>query len=302
MSTVVLPSPARGLVRAPSRLSRTRERLAWALGAAWLLDAVLQLQPFMFTQGFPKDVLLPAGEGSPAWVSAPVAWSAGLVADHVVLLNSLFALTQLAIAVGIIRRRTRKAALVVSIAWALLVWWLGEGLGMLFAGPMSPLMGLPGAVVLYALMGVLVWPVANDGIGAVASDGGAVATTSPLSATGARLAWLGLWTLFVVETLVPAGRDVEAWVLATACAVVASGAFAPPRWQKLSLLLAVALSAVIWTFGEDFGALATGRSTDPNSGPLLALLALCYWPWPPIRYAAGDEVPVVMRKRSAPQG
>jgi hypothetical protein len=35
---------------------------------------------------------------------------------------------------------------------------------------------------------------------------------------------------------------------------------------------------VIWVFGEALGGILTGVGTDPNSGPLLALLALAYWP------------------------
>jgi hypothetical protein len=30
--------------------------------------------------------------------------------------------------------------------------------------------------------------------------------------------------------------------------------------------------------GENFGGMFTGSGTDPNSGPLLALLAVTYWP------------------------
>jgi hypothetical protein len=35
---------------------------------------------------------------------------------------------------------------------------------------------------------------------------------------------------------------------------------------------------VIWVVGEAFGMILAGGATDPNSGPLLALLALAYWP------------------------
>ena len=38
------------------------------------------------------------------------------------------------------------------------------------------------------------------------------------------------------------------------------------------------VAAVIWVVGEAFGTILTGGGTDPNSGPLLALLALAYWP------------------------
>ena len=38
------------------------------------------------------------------------------------------------------------------------------------------------------------------------------------------------------------------------------------------------LALVIWVFGENFGGLLTGQATDPNTGPLLILLAAAYWP------------------------
>jgi hypothetical protein len=289
-----------------SVLTSRRQHVTWALGGLWLLDGLLQLQPSMFTSDFPKEILQPAGEGSPGWVSAPVAWSSALVEHHLVVLNALFALTQLALGIGIIARRTRKAALLASIGWAALVWWLGEGFGAMFAGPVSPLMGLPGAVALYALMAVFAWPVEG-------SLGRSVAAASPLHPVGAAVVWMSLWGLFAVETLMPDNRtpsglhDLVAgmaggepgWVqsvnrlgagvldghgaaasvaLAVVFAVVAVGVLAPGRLSKPALVAAVALAVVIWVVGQDFGELATGHATDPNSGPLLALLAWCYWP------------------------
>ena len=35
---------------------------------------------------------------------------------------------------------------------------------------------------------------------------------------------------------------------------------------------------MFWVFGQAFGEIMTGGATDPNSAPLLALLALAYWP------------------------
>jgi plastocyanin len=67
-------------------------------------------------------------------------------------------------------------------------------------------------------------------------------------------------------------------VLATLFALVALGIMAPTRLRRAALVLAMVLAALIWIFGQDFGALATGRATDPNSGPLLILVAWCYWP------------------------
>ena len=38
------------------------------------------------------------------------------------------------------------------------------------------------------------------------------------------------------------------------------------------------VAMVIWAVGEAFGMILAGGATDPNTGPLLAILALAYWP------------------------
>ena len=45
-----------------------RRRLQLALGALWLLDAILQYQPVMFTRAF-SQMLAAAADGNPAFVS-----------------------------------------------------------------------------------------------------------------------------------------------------------------------------------------------------------------------------------------
>jgi hypothetical protein len=67
-------------------------------------------------------------------------------------------------------------------------------------------------------------------------------------------------------------------VPAGALAVIAAGVYLPPPGLRVTLVLAVVVAAVIWVFGEAFGAIMAGGATDVNSGPLLALLALSYWP------------------------
>jgi hypothetical protein len=68
-------------------------------------------------------------------------------------------------------------------------------------------------------------------------------------------------------------------------AVVAAGIYLPPRARKAVLVLAVVTAGVIW-LAEGLGGMLTGGGTDPNSGPLLALLALSYWP-----LSAGPSAP-----------
>ena len=93
---------------------------------------------------------------------APVSWSitqmAHFVRPDAGIWNFLFGALQLCIGVGMFFRKTVKPAIVVMAVWAFGVWWFGEGFGMLLTGAASPLTGAPGAVVLYPLIGLLVWP------------------------------------------------------------------------------------------------------------------------------------------------
>jgi hypothetical protein len=46
---------------------------------------------------------------------------------------------------------------------------------------------------------------------------------------------------------------------------------------RAAVVLAIVLAVIIW-LAEGLGGLFTGGGTDPNSGPLLALLAVAFWP------------------------
>ncbi|MCW2753191.1 MAG: hypothetical protein JWQ32_602 [Marmoricola sp.] len=287
-----------------------RRTLTSALAMIWLLDAALQFQPYMFTKAFPQEVIGTTASGNPGWVHDSVIWTSSLMAHHVVLMNATFAVVQLLIALGLFWPRTVKLALAGSIAWALLVWWLGEGLGGVLTGPVSPVAGFPGAVLLYAIAAILLWP--GTGQPSHGPVTGSIATRSPLRAPGAAIVWIVLWVGFAVEALQSVNRapgalhdtvagvaDGEpAWIghintwaaglldgrglgvsifLATCFALIAFSVLVPAM-ARAGVVLAVIVSLAIWVIFQDFGAIATGRGTDPNSGLPLVLLALCYWP------------------------
>ena len=132
------------------------------LAAIWLLDGVLQYQPFMYTRAF-AQMLGAAAEGNPPVIARPITWDATLVGHHLVLLNTIFATIQLLLGLGIAFRPTVRLALAASIAWSLGVWWFGEGLGGVLNGGADPLSGGPGAVIIYALIAVLLWPADRPG-------------------------------------------------------------------------------------------------------------------------------------------
>jgi hypothetical protein len=285
-------------------LTDWRRRLQLVLAGIWLLDAVLQYQSFMFTKAF-AQMLGGTAAGNPAIIADPITWSARLIGDHVMVMNGIFATIQLLLGLGIAWRPTVRIALGVSIIWALAVWWLGEGLGMILTGGASPLNGAPGAVIIYALLAVLLWPVAQH-------RPAPFVAARAVGVRAARALWLVLWGSLAFFALTPASRAPQAassmisgmasgqpgwlaWidnhaasalshhglavsiVLASALIVVAVGVFLPPPAARVTLVLALVLAAAIW-LAEGLGGMLTGSGTDPNSGPLLALLVIAYWP------------------------
>jgi hypothetical protein len=284
-----------------------RRKLQLGLGLIWVLDAALQFQPFMFGRGFATRVIDPAAMGSPAFIASSVAGAGQLVLTHPALFNTAFATIQLALGAGLLWRRTVRAALAGSIAWALAVWWFGEAAGGLFSGISSPLTGAPGAALLYALIAVLIWPRAPR-----AASGDRSLADASLSGGWSGAVWVVVWGGFAALMFQPqvlaAGalraaiggmadgepgwlaavdRDVArlsgtsglvpALIFAGLFAVIAAGIFVPWAARPV-LVLAAALALAIWLAGENFGALTTGSATDPGTGPLLLLLIAAFWP------------------------
>ncbi len=350
MTSLTTRAAARPLLRL-RRPGASRATLAWAagpasagarrglqiaLGLVWLLDAALQYQPYMFSGKFVTAVLEPASMGNPALLAVPATSAAHLISHDVVAWNTAFATVQLALAAGLLWRRTARAALAGTIVWALGVWLLAEGAGGVFsgmAGMANPLTGAPGAAVLYALLALLVWPARRRGAADIAATAGPGAPTDRnASAQGpaagglldphwARAAWLVLWGSFAYLILQGAVRSPGAlrgtftdlaagepgWLatfnrttaatlgphaglvcLALAAAFAFTGAGILLRaTTRAALVLAVILALFIWLAGEDFGGILTGQATDPNTGPLLILLAAAFWPWAKTRTGSG---------------
>ncbi len=68
--------------------------LQLGLAAMWLLDGVLQFQPFMYTKAF-TQLLASSAAGNPAVIARPITWDASLLQHHLVPLNTIFATIQL---------------------------------------------------------------------------------------------------------------------------------------------------------------------------------------------------------------
>ena len=275
----------------------TRRGVQIALGLLWILDGLLQFQPAMLTRTFATQVIAPAGQGQPAFVSGPVSEAARIILLHPAAMDVGFGLVQLALGAGILWRRTAPWALTASVAWALSVWYLGEGLGGLFGNDASLLTGAPGAALIYAILALAVQPQ------------GAHAVHGQRPSRWAAIAWAALWLGGAVLQLLP-GRntngsismalamnasDAPGWFavidhrLATLVpyasvsivvdlvalqAFVGLGVFMARRARMTALTLGISLSLIYWIVGQDMGQLWSGLATDPSTAPLMVLLAV----------------------------
>ena len=299
------------------RLVRTQRVLQIILGMFWLLDAGLQFQPYMFGSGFTTTYLLNNAHNQPDVVRWIITNVGNFVGPHVAVWNTFFALIQVAIGLGLLYRRTVRPALVVSFFWAFGVWFFGEGLGQLLTGSASALTGAPGSVFLYGLIGLMAWPRSarserdadaepSVGIASSAAGQGIGGAATPL------LGWCGYWSLAAVLFLLPNNRTPTSvssaivgmspgepsayshflnsfgghfgtgglwttWLLAIGSLVVG---FGPLLFRRPTLFLAAGglLATFFWVSGQGLGGIFTGSGTDPNSGPLVVLLALAMVP------------------------
>ncbi len=296
------------------RLVRNQRVLQIILGLFWLLDAGLQFQPYMFGSGFTTTYLLNNAHNQPDIVRWIITNVGNFVGPHVAVWNTFFALIQVAIGLGLLYRPTVRPALAVSFFWAFGVWFFGEGLGQIFTGSASALTGAPGSVFLYGLIGLMAWPRSASaekdtdvvGIASSAAGQGIGGALTPL------LVWCGYWSLAAILFLLPNNRTPTSvssaivgmspgepsayshflnsfgshfgtggiwttWLLAIGSLVVG---FGPLVFRRPTPYLAAGglLATFFWISGQGLGGIFTGSGTDPNSGPLVVLLALAMAP------------------------
>jgi hypothetical protein len=286
-------------------------RLRRLLGALWLLDGVLQLQPYMWSEQFGQGTLRSAASERPELIAAPIRFLASLVAGHPVPFNAVFAGTEILLGLGLLsarRRRMQRLLCIASLAWALGVWVLGEGLGGLAGGSTSMSIGAPGAALFYALLTLACWPsplrLARwlPAAWALVWVGGAVYQLTPGQASGVGLgAQVEMASMMSPTVLAEPELHLAVWlanlpaglaillsaVLAAAYAWIGLAVFSA-RSRRAALFAGVGASLVFWVLCQGFGGMSTGAATDPGSAPAVILLAL-----------AIAAVPAPPRRRSA---
>jgi hypothetical protein len=275
------------------RRTFTRRDLQIALGMLWVLDGALQAQPFMFTHGFAAQVIASTGRGQPGVVAGPVHLASVVIGSQPVVWNALFAGIQLLLGVGLLVPRTARFALAASIGWALGVWYLGEGLSGMASGHASLLTGAPGSALLYAVLALAAWPRQSSeeapaawlvAAWAILWLGAAAFQLLPAQNTGAGVASLlsasagaaPHWLARIDTSLASwASRNGALAVSALVASLLVVGIGALwPRTRIWVVSAGLVLSVAIWVFTQDLGQLYSGQATDPNSAPLIALMAV----------------------------
>jgi hypothetical protein len=323
--------------RLPQPLVRSQRILQVVLGLFWILDAALQFKPFMFSKSFVSTFILANAPGQPAVLRWLITNVGHFLAPGVTVWNTLFALTQLAIGVGLLFPRTVRPALALSFPYVLGVWVFGEGLGMLFTGSATALSGAPGSVLLYGLIGLMAWPRRVAGRTPAEGDRVGIASSAAGQGLGGALTplvvWSGFWVLAAVLFVLPDNRTQSsissvitgmapgnpgwyshlllrtgnhfgsvgtptAWVLAAVSLVIGLGPLVVRRPGPF-LAAGGLLSVLFWITGQGLlGGIFTGKGTDPNTAPLIVLLALAMVPTVPV--PATDRPPVASLLRWNP--
>jgi hypothetical protein len=296
--------PAPAVALPVDALARTRTVWGYGLGLLWLLDALLQAQPSMFTPNFVQGVILPAAQGQPDWIAGPMQWGAQLWSQQPVFWNA--AAVGLELVIGLLllvggqrHRAWGRAGLWLSIGWGLVVWSFGEGLGGLATGSASYLVGAPGSALLYVLLASLLllpeawwrsprllWTLQAGGAALWAL--GAVLQLAPLYWTP-----LGLASVLQNVAMMPLPFGLAAldaplvaslanapvvWNLALiGVMLLPAGLLLVGRQRRLPYLVLFAWILFLWVVFQGGGMLLSGMSTDPNTPPLWVLLLLPGW-------------------------
>jgi hypothetical protein len=296
----------------------SRKALQRVLGVLWLIDGLLQLQPQMFTMNMVNGVMRPMLQGQPGLIEPSLQFIVNQTTLHLLEVNLLIAIVQILLGLGFLFLPDRwiRDLVIASFVWAFIVWYGGEGMSMLLTGTSSILSGAPGAVLLYPLLGLAVYPRkkskegSKDAAAKTGDDGllsrkvlrwvlagfwvfAALLQLQPnwwqpgqiSQAIGAMVGQGGLNTVLVDPVLnqlskVTANLEIPLNI-ALIVIFLALGiglAVANDKYLRPFLIASIVVILVFWYFTQAFGMILTGMATDFNSGLLLVVMALAVWP------------------------
>jgi hypothetical protein len=296
----------------------SRKALQRVLGVLWLIDGLLQLQPLMFTGNMINGIMKPMLVGQPGLIEPGLQFIVNQTTLHLIEVNLLIAIVQILLGLGFLFLSDRwvRELVIISFVWAIIVWFGGEGLSMLLTGTASILSGAPGAVLLYPLLGLAIWPrkpsnTDSQGATRKAGDDGllsrgllrwvlsgfwffaALLQLQPnwwqpgqiSQAIGAMVGQGGLNSVLVDPVLTQlsnatASIEIPLNIVLIVVFLALGIGLAVVKQEQLRpfLIASIVASVVFWYGSEAFGMILTGMATDFNSGLLVVVIALACWP------------------------
>ncbi len=275
------------------------------VGLLWLAVGLLQLQPRMFTMNMVNGVMKPMLQGQPGPIETNLTWIVSVTTDHLFLINLMIALVQIILGILLLTGLWVRATVIASVIWALVVWYGGEGLSMLLTGQAGVLTGAPGAVLLYPLLGLLIYPRSEN------TEEGLIPRTAfrwflvgfwflaallqlqpywwnsgQISQTLSGLIGMGGLNGFLVDPILQglssatASAEIPTNIVLIVIFLGLGVALSLVKEEHIRpvLIASIIVSLVIWWGAQGFGMILTGMATDFNSGLLLVIMALACWP------------------------
>ena len=294
--------------RAPAQAEPSwRQVLRIGFGLLWVFDGILQAQPKMAI-GLPSQVIQPTAASSPHWVQHVVNWAGTSWSYHPMQAGAAAVWIQIGIGVWLLaapRGGWSRLAGLVSVGWGLVVWVFGESFGGVFAPGLTWLFGAPGAVLIYAVAGVLIalpertWRDPRLGQAILSGLGLFLVVMAVLQAWPGRGFWQGVshgqpgtlagMTGSMAQTPQPGflaalikafttfdqahGFAVNLFAVVALALIGAAFLTGRRRLARPALIAFTVLCLADWVLIEDFGFFG-GLGTDPNSMIPFVLLAV----------------------------
>jgi hypothetical protein len=121
-------------------------------GFLWILDGILELLPDTAKNFI--SIIQSMADGQPAWLQSMLTWTANLLSPHAILWNGVLGVAEIVVGVLLLFAVSARLGIILSIALAIPIWIVGQAFGGILTGSATD----PGAMPLYILAALLVWP------------------------------------------------------------------------------------------------------------------------------------------------
>ncbi len=263
------------------------------LGLTWIFDGICQLQVKLLSFRFITQVINPMYSYRDGIFLILEKYVTNIFLSNTLLVGGVISLLQILIGLLIIKKSFRQLGLYSSVFWGLFIWVFGENFGGVFTYQYNPLMGSPGAALVYVLVALTLiisyrykkqiveilfyfWSIFWLSVLGFL-------LTSPLGAYNNLMimapklnqlpSWLAFFDRWYLTALIILGPSLVN-VLILFLLVVALFIYGQKALRLLAVYSGCFLMLIFWLVYQNAGFYYSGLMTDLNSGPLIILVGL----------------------------